>query len=89
MPARQRLDGAEDVGCSAAFIFIVTFGRSVGFGSGSGAKIAVQHYGLFIQGNHRFLWIVGFLVNLQHVVHAFPVGLIDLGHAPHFFPATA
>jgi hypothetical protein len=33
--------------------------------------------------------IVGLLVDGQHVFHLLDVRLVQVGYAPHFFPATA
>jgi hypothetical protein len=33
--------------------------------------------------------IMGLLVDRQHVFHLLDVRLVQLGDAPHFFPATA
>src|SRR6266480_1548779 len=87
--AGLRFHHAEDVGRAAAFIFVVLLGRFAGFGRTRWPHIGMQRYRLLIETNHRFGWIVGFLINAQRVLHAVDVASVQLRHAPHFFPATA
>src|SRR5438270_417072 len=49
----------------------------------------MQTHDLFIHTYHWFLGTQRFLIDGQHIFHALDVLLIQLRHAPHFFPATA
>ena len=53
------------------------------------ADVRIQRDWLLIQAHHRFGWIVWFFVGPHHVFHPGDVLVIEFGHTPNFFPATA
>ena len=89
VPAALRLDDAEYVRRAAPLILVVLFGRLSWFGCYRRSHVSVQRDRFLIQANHGLGGIIGFLVDGQHVFHLLDVRLIQLGYAPHFFPATA
>src|ERR1017187_1316518 len=54
-----------------------------------GACIFMQHHRLLVDTNHRLTCRKRSFIQPQHVLHAGDVLLIQLRHAPLFFPATA
>jgi hypothetical protein len=50
--------------------------------------IGVQGDRLLIQADYRLLRIVRPFVHFQDVFHLDDVVVIEVGHHPHFFPAT-
>ena len=89
MAAGFRFYRAEDIGGAAAFIFVVLSGLAARFGVRGGSNVGMQGDRLFVQADHGFLRIVRPLIGFQNVFHFGDVVLIEFGHAPHFFPATA
>src|SRR5271157_2250324 len=89
VPARLRLHAAEHIGSATTLILIIPFGYPAGFHRYRRADILVQGDRLLIHTDHRLLLRQGLLVHRQHIFHAGDVWLIEIGHAPHFFPATA
>jgi hypothetical protein len=83
------LHRAEDIRRTTTFVL----GISPGFPSrrcGRGrSDIGVQRHRLLVQANHRLLRIVGAFISFQDVFHLGDVLVIEVGDAPHFFPATA
>src|SRR5450755_4146856 len=49
----------------------------------------MQRDGFLVQTNHRFSGAVGLLIDRQNVFHLSKVLGVEIGDAPHFFPATA
>jgi len=80
---------AENIGRAAALVFVITPGFASRHGRRGGANIGVQRDRLLIQAYDRLLGIVGLFIRLQNILHLGDVVIIELGHAPHFFPATA
>jgi hypothetical protein len=89
MTTRFRLYRAEDIGCAATFVFIVPSSFSSRLDRRGGANIGVQGDRLLVQADYRLLRIIGLLIRLQHILHLGDVVVIEIGHHPHFFPATA
>ena len=89
MPARLRLYGAENIGRAAPLVLVIPPRFPSRLGRRGGAHVGVQRDWLLIQTHHRFLGIVGLFIRLQNVFHLGDVLVIEFGHAPHFFPATA
>jgi hypothetical protein len=89
MAARLRLYGAENIGRAAAFVLVVAPRFAPRFGGRGRANLGMQRDRLLVQAHHWFGWIVRCFVSLQHVFHLGDVLVIEFGHAPHFFPATA
>ena len=89
MTTRFRLYRAENIGRAATFVFVIASRFPPRFGRRGGPDIGVQRDRLLVQADHRFLGIVGLFIRLQHVLHLGDVVFIEVGHAPHFFPATA
>src|SRR5262245_2497061 len=89
MPAGLRFHSTENIGCAAPFIFVVPAGFPPWFSWYRRTYVGMQSDWLLIQTDHRFGRIVGLLVGCHHVFHLADVLVIQVGHAPHFFPATA
>src|SRR6516164_9707427 len=89
MTTRFRLYCAEHIGGAAAFVFVISSGFPSRLDRRARTHIGVQRDRLLIQADHRLLGIIGLLVRLQHVLHLGDVVVIEIGHYPHFFPATA
>src|ERR1035441_9274711 len=70
-----------------------TLFRSLGqfsrFGRYRRSHFSVQRDRFLIQANNGLGGIIGLLVDGKHVFHLLDVRLVQLGYAPHFFPATA
>src|SRR5713226_263998 len=80
--------GAENIGRTAAFVFVIppclpSRGRRRGR-----PHVGMQGDWLLIQTNQRLLRVVWPFVHLQHVFHLGDIVVIEIGHHPHFFPAT-
>src|SRR6516162_1845874 len=58
MTTRFRLYSAEDIGCAAAFVFVVPSGFPPRLGRGGRTNIGMQGYRLLVQAEHRPLGIV-------------------------------
>ena len=84
-----RLYGAENIRCATTFVFVISPRFPSRFRRRGGTDIGVQRDWLLVQADHRFLRIVGLFVHLQHIFHLGDVVFIEVGHHPHFFPATA
>ena len=88
MASRFGLYGAEDIGGAAAFIFVIPPRFPSGCRRRRGSHIGVQGDRLLIQADYRFLLVIRPFVYLQDVFHLGDVFFIEVGHHPHFFPAT-
>jgi hypothetical protein len=89
VPSGLRLHGAKYVGRSASLIFVV---RPSGLARRHGPgrpHIVMQRDRFFIETNYRFSWVIRPFIYFQHVLHLFQILVGQVGHAPHFFPATA
>src|SRR6516165_632665 len=53
------------------------------------SHIGMQSDGLLIQANYWFCAPIRTLIEFQDIFHLVDVLLIEVGDAPHFFPATA
>ena len=89
VPARFGFYRTEDIGRPAPLVFIVLSGFPARCGRRGGADIGVQRDRLFVQTHHGLLRIVWPFIRFQCVLHIGNVVFIEVGHAPHFFPATA
>jgi hypothetical protein len=89
MPTRLRLYGTENIGRTAPLVLVILPRFPSRLGRRGGAHVGVQRDWLLIQTHHRFLGIVRFFISLQHIFHLGDVLVIQFGHTPHFFPATA
>src|SRR3954447_7697826 len=89
MTARLGLYRAEDIRRSAALVFIVASRSPSWCGGRGGADISMECNRLLIQTHRRFLEIIGPFIGLQNILHLGDVLVIEFGHTPHFFPATA
>ena len=89
MTTRFRLYGAENISGAAAFVFVVPSRLPPRLGRRGGTNIGMQSDRLLVQAEHRLLGIVWLFVRLQHVLHLGDIVIIEIGHHPHFFPATA
>jgi hypothetical protein len=87
--ARFGLYRTENIGRTAAFVFVIAPGFPTGDGRRGGADIGMQSDRLLVQTHHRLFGIEWLFIYSQDVFHFADVGLIEFGHAPHFFPATA
>jgi len=89
VPTGLRLDNGKYVRHAAPFILVVLLGRLAWFSRYRRAHLGVQRNRFLIQTNDGLGRIVGLLIDGQHVFHLLDVFLVQLRHAPHFFPATA
>ena len=89
MPPGLRLHDAEYVRRAAPFVFVVLLGWFPRFHRDGRPDVGMQRDWFLIQAEDRLGGVVGLLVHGQHVFHFLDVRLVQLGDAPHFFPATA
>jgi hypothetical protein len=89
VPSRLGLDPAKYVGGSATPVFIVPPGSSSRLHRQRGTGVGMQHHRLLVDADHRCSLPERLFIQPQHLLHAGDVLLIQLPHAPHFFPATA
>jgi hypothetical protein len=87
--AGLRFDDAEDVRDAVAHVLVIGSCRMTGPSGHSWSRRVAQNDGSFIEADHRPRGIVRSRVDAQHVLHLFDELGADLGHHPHFFPATA
>lgn len=87
--SRFRLDDAEDVRRAAPDVFVV-LSRDASRSSGSPWPGWIPQYDrTFIERDHWRGHVQGLRQSVEQVVHPRHVLLVQLWHAPHFFPATA
>ncbi len=86
--ARLGLDRAEDIRGSATFVFAVVTRLATRRGERPRTNVGVEGDRLFVEANNRMRRIIRLFVGFEHIFHARDVSFIELGHAPHFFPAT-
>lgn len=79
----------EYVGRATTLVFVISSGLAPWYGRRWRPDIGMQGHRLLVQAYYRFLRIIGAFVNLQDVLHLVDVLVIEVGDAPHFFPATA
>src|ERR1022692_4729065 len=84
-----RFDAAEYIGSSSTFVFIVALGHAARFYGQGFSDIVVKSHRLFIYAHHRLFGRQRPFIDFQHIFHRLDVFVIELGDAPHFFPATA
>ena len=89
VPAALRLHDAEYIRRAATFILVVLLGYLTRLGRDRRSHVGMQRDRFLIQAKDGLGGIVGLLVDGQHVFHLLDVRLVQLGDAPHFFPATA
>ena len=89
MAAGLRLYSTEDIGGAASFVLVIASCLASRLGWGSGADIGRQRDRLLIQTHHWLGAVARPFLGLQDVFHLGDVFLVEFGHAPHFFPATA
>ena len=89
VPSAPGLDHAENVGGAAAAILIVPAGAATRLRWPRRNRVITQPHRLFVQTKYGFVGVERALVPLENVVHPAPVLLVQDGHAPDFFPATA
>ena len=88
MAARLRFYGAENIGGPAALIFVIPSRFPSWHRRRGGPHVGVQGDRLLIQADHRLLRVIRPFVHLQDVFHLGDIVVIEVGHHPHFFPAT-
>jgi len=86
VPPGLGLHDSEDVGGSAALVFVVALGNVTRPRRPARTDIVAQTNQLFIETDHWFGAAVRLLVQCQNIFHPGDVFLIQLGHARHFFP---
>src|SRR5664279_2473962 len=89
VPSRLGLDPTKYVGGSATPVFIVPPGSSSRLHRYRGTGVGMRHHRLLVDADHRFLLAKRLFIKPQHLLHAGDVLIVQLPHAPHFFPATA
>ena len=87
--SRFRLYGAENIGGATAFILTVLSCFPPRFGRRGRTGVGVQRDRLLVQADYRLRRILWPLIGFQHLLHLVDVLFIEVGHAPHFLPATA
>ena len=89
VPTGLRFDDAKYVRRAAPFILVVLFGWFPRLRRDWRSHVRMQRDRFLIQAEDGLGGIVGLLVDGQHVFHLLDIRLVQLGYAPHFFPATA
>src|SRR5258708_24458715 len=89
MPPRLGLDAAENVGRSATPILGIPTGYPSWLHRHRRPDFLMQNHRLFVDTHHRLPYRQRLFIHCQHILHACDVFLIEFGHAPPFFPATA
>ena len=89
VPTGLRFYDAKYVRRAAPFILVVLFGWFPRLRRDWRSHVRMQRDRFLIQAEDGLGGIVGLLVDGQHVFHLLDVRLVQLGDAPHCFPATA
>lgn len=89
MAAKLRFYRTENIRCSSPLVLIILSGFPPWQCGRGRPNIGMQRNWLFIQTNYGLFWIVASFIRLQNILHFDDIVLIEVGHAPHFFPATA
>ena len=84
-----RLDDAEDVRRAAPDVFVVLSRDAPGSSSSPWPSWIPQYDWSFIERDHRRGHVQGLGQRVEQIFHPRHVLLVQLWHAPHFFPATA
>src|SRR5258708_11303908 len=80
----------EEIGCrSATPILCIPTGYPSWLHRHRRTDFLIQNHRLFVDTHHRLPYRQRLFIHCQHILHACDVFLIEFGHAPHFFPATA
>ena len=79
------LYGTEDTGGPAAYIFVIPARLPSGHCRRRGSHIGVQGQRLLIYTDYGLLRVIRPFVHFQDLLHLADVGLIEVGHHPHFF----
>src|SRR5208337_3924921 len=87
--ADLRLGDGEDVRCPMSDVLVVPPGDGAGFSGDAWASVRSQLDGPLIQDDDGLSLICRQLQQVQDVLHPRDVLPVQLGDAPHFFPATA
>ena len=89
MAACLRLYSTENISRTAALVFVIASRFASRLGGGEATDLGMQRNRLLIQTHYGLLRIVWPFIRLQGVLHIGNVVFIEVGHAPHLFPATA
>src|SRR5271167_2480743 len=89
VPSCFRLHPAKHVGGAATLVFAVAPRHSSRPHGPGRTNVLVEHDRFLVHAHHRFPLTQRLFVHGQDVLHAPDIFLIQLRHAPHFFPATA
>src|ERR1700682_3936168 len=89
MLARLGFHCTKDVRGSTTFVFVIALGDLARTRRQGRSQIRVERDRFFVQANHRLGGTIGVLINCQNVVHLAEILGVQVGDAPHFFPATA
>ena len=89
MNSRLRFDAAKDISRAAALVLIIPSRDLTGPHRNRGPRIFMKYRRLFVNANHGFAFRQRLFVCPEHVLHVDDILLVQLPHAPHFFPATA
>ena len=89
MRPRLGLDAAENVGRSATPILGIPTGYPSRLHRHRRPDFLMQNHRLFVDTHPRLPYRQRLFIHCQPILHARDVFLIEFGHAPHFFPATA
>src|ERR1044071_10209963 len=86
---RLGLDGAEDISRATALILVIPPRFAPRRRRRCRTHVRVQCNWLLVQTYHWLLRIIWLFIDFQDVFPLGDVVLVEIGHAPHFFPATA
>src|ERR1017187_3036337 len=90
--ARLRLYRTENIGGTTALVFVILPRFPSRCRWRGWPDVGMQRDRLLIQAHHRFLWIAGFFIRPQNILHLRDVLFIEFGHGrgrDAGFPCTA
>jgi hypothetical protein len=83
------LDCAERVRRAASLGFAVSASFSARYSRPRRPDVGMEGHWFLVQTNYWLGRIRRALIDFQHVFHLLDVLIVEVGDAPHFFPATA
>src|ERR1700733_616204 len=89
MLTRLGFHGTEDICGSATFVFVIALGDLARTRREGRSQIRMERDRFLVPANHWLGGTIGLLINCQDVFHLADVLGVQVGDAPHFFPATA
>jgi hypothetical protein len=89
MTACLGLYGAENIGRPVSLILVIPPRFLSRYCRRGRPQIGVQGDRLLVSADHWLFGIIRPLIQFQNIFHLGDVLVIEIGHYPHFFPATA